>query len=439
MIKFSIIIPTADRHYLLQHTLRSCLATDRDDIEVVVSDNFSSPETKLVVDGYRQDERLRYFRTDRRMPMPEHWDFAWSKARGHFIIINCDDDLVSPSGLNIIDRAIETFDPRIVSWHIGLYFHPDYDSEGAPNTLLFPAGHSNLHMLLDSYRIIAAYAKFNFRYFPEGNHFCIAKELGDHVINTTGRLFWAPSPDFSAPLLALATAENARYCYVDSILGFGGRSKHSNAASFVRGVGSENSKRIEEFHSEFGDEEDIFPHHPLRIPFYYNNHFASISLLKKFYPKFADVDIDTFKFFYYAYEELFRIRYNPMVDISMEKTLDNYIAGLEPSQREAAARARREVLLQRNWRIPRNHMEFIRTITPRFVKEGIKRLMVELGVDMRATQITISGAKHGFSNSFELCANWDRIVQENDRFSLANINEAFRKDFVLSVHKLSSA
>src|SRR6516225_3284835 len=107
MAKFSIVIPTVDRHYLLEHTLRSYLMMDRSDFEVIVSDNFSSSATKAVVDAHRHDGRLKYYRTDRRMPMPEHWDFAWSKASGRYVLINCDDDGLSASGLVQIDRAIE--------------------------------------------------------------------------------------------------------------------------------------------------------------------------------------------------------------------------------------------------------------------------------------------------------------------------------------------
>lgn len=437
MIKFSIIIPTADRHYLLQHSLRACLATNRDDIEVIVSDNFSGPETKSVVDAHLQDGRLRYFRTDRRMPMPEHWDFAWAKARGRFVIINCDDDLLPASGINAIDRAIEQLDPQVITWHIALYFHPDYDLEGPANTVLFPAGHSNLNVLLDPRAVIAEYAKFNYRYFPESTHFCLRKDLGDKIINTTGRLFWAPAPDFSAPLLALAAIENGQYCYIDSMLGFGGRSAHSNAAGLVRTSSSENAKRVKEFVSEFDGEDNLFPHHPLKIPFFYNTHLAAVSLLKKFYPQFADLKVDTSWLFRSIYEELFEIRHNPMIDISMEKPLNDYIKSLDPDQRSVAESARSEVLHRRNQRIPRDFNEFVRRVTPESLKDGIKRLLIRSKLYTKTASLErIAGADQGFGDGFDLGTNWDRIVGKYDFFSLANIHEAVSKGLVLSAHSI---
>jgi glycosyltransferase involved in cell wall biosynthesis len=439
MIKFSIIIPTADRHYLLQHTLRACLAVKRADIEVIVSDNFSSPETKSAVDAHLSDGRLRYFRTDRRLPMPEHWDFAWAKARGRFVIINCDDDSLSETGLRVIDRAIDQFDPHLLSWHVALYHHPDYDLEGPANTVVFPSGHSDLCCLLDCGRVIAEYGKFNFRYFPEGTHFCLKRELGDHIIKATGRLFWPP-PDFAAPLLALAASNDGRYCYIDSVLGFGGRSLQSNAAGFVKRKDSDNSKRMRQFHSEFKDDDSRFPFHDLRAPFYYNYHLSAIPILKKFYPEFAGLEVDMFKFFSWAYEELFGMRHNPLVDNSMERHLDDYIDTMGPDARSTAICARREVLQRRNPWSPRDPNLFVRRVTPTFIKEGFKRFLVRSNLITTTTSVVrISGAEYGFANGFDLFTNWDQIVGNHDLRSLANISEAFSKDLVLSAHRLRNA
>jgi len=69
---FSIVIPTCDRANLLDTTLPACLLTNRRDIEVIVSDNFSGPETKEVIRRYQSDPRLRVIRTERRLSMSDH-------------------------------------------------------------------------------------------------------------------------------------------------------------------------------------------------------------------------------------------------------------------------------------------------------------------------------------------------------------------------------
>jgi len=439
VIKFSLIIPTADRHYLLQHSLRALLSHKRDDVEIIVSDNYSSPETKAVVDAHRADGRLRYFRTDRRLPMPAHWDFAWSKARGRFVVINCDDDALSASGLDAVERAIDRLGAEIVSWNVGLYLHPDYDAEGGPNVLIFPSGHSNLYLLLDVRRVIEEFGKFDFRYFPDGTHFCIAKELGDKVLAATGRLFWPLAPDHTGPLLALAATANGRYCYIDSILGFGGRSKNSNAAGFVKTGKSENADRVKQFWSEFGNE-DPYPHHALKADFHLNGYLAAASLLKRFYPQFASVEIDDRKFFRAAYQELTGIRPNPMINEKDRDLLEAYADGLDPARRELAAQGRRDVLGPGNPHGGRTRNETIRALTPAFVKTGMERVLTTLGLYTRtAAAIRLSGAQAGFNDSFELFSNWEWIVRDNDIISLAGIAEAFRRDLILSAHRLAGA
>ena len=118
--RFSIVIPTCDRAHLLQHTLRALLSIERDDVEFIVSDNFSSDNTDATIQSFMGDKRLKALRTNHRLAMPMHWDFALSHARGTFVIINGDDDLFVPDLLGRIDRIIEKLNPKVVTWRIGL-------------------------------------------------------------------------------------------------------------------------------------------------------------------------------------------------------------------------------------------------------------------------------------------------------------------------------
>jgi hypothetical protein len=295
-----------------------------------------------------------------------------------------------------------------------------------------------LYLLLDTPGVIAAYARFDFRYFPQGTHFCIARELGEKVLSETGRLFWTPAPDFTAPLLALAAAENGRYCYIDSILGFGGRSKRSNAAAFSQGAKPEDGNTIKRFHSEFG-EQDTYPHHPLKANFYCNYHFAGSSLLKKFYPQYADVEVDEAKFFRLAYEELFRVRPNPLLDEKEEELFDRYINSLDEPRRNLAMLARREVNERRSWRIFRTREEAIRAFTPDILKAGVERILTAMGLYRRtASVVRLPGAQHGFNDAFDVFSSWERIVDQHDLVSLANLNDAFVDNLIRSAHNLGS-
>lgn len=93
----TIIIPTCDRPDTLRHSLASCLKQDLESLEIIVSDNAGGPETFNVVQS-AQDKRVRYIRTDKRLGMSEHWEFALSHAKGEWVSVVGDDDGFLPNG-----------------------------------------------------------------------------------------------------------------------------------------------------------------------------------------------------------------------------------------------------------------------------------------------------------------------------------------------------
>src|SRR5262245_26841258 len=89
--RFSIVIPTRDRASTLPFTLRTCLAQEFDDCEIVVADNHSAPPTREVVDSF-SDRRIRYVRTPAPLAMSDSWDFAVSQATGEYVLLIGSDD-----------------------------------------------------------------------------------------------------------------------------------------------------------------------------------------------------------------------------------------------------------------------------------------------------------------------------------------------------------
>ena len=60
--KFSVIIPTRERSDTLQSSLKTCVGQDYDNLEIIVSDNFSTDNTREVVESF-DDPRIRYINT----------------------------------------------------------------------------------------------------------------------------------------------------------------------------------------------------------------------------------------------------------------------------------------------------------------------------------------------------------------------------------------
>ena len=62
-LRFSIVIPTRDRPRTLEFAIRTCLAQQFDDYEIVVGDNCGSPVVREVVERFGSP-RIKYVRSD---------------------------------------------------------------------------------------------------------------------------------------------------------------------------------------------------------------------------------------------------------------------------------------------------------------------------------------------------------------------------------------
>jgi glycosyltransferase involved in cell wall biosynthesis len=439
--RYSIVVPTCDRGVLLQHTLRGILAIPRQDIEIVVSDNASTDETASIIEAVRHDPRVVAVRTDRRLPMPTHWDFAFAKASGDFVIMNGDDDGFSPNLFITLDSIIKSHDPKLMTWHCGLYHHPDYHAEGTPNTLHFRAGHSGLALIIDPAPVIGDYARLDFDFFPEGTRICLRRDLGLEVVRKTGRLFWPPYPDFSAPLMCLLLCKPGEYIYVDALLGFGGRSKDSNGGSWTTKRATKD--RAKSFFREFSDEE-IYPFHEPKLPFLYNGHAAALSVAKHFYSQeVGDLHQDCFILFCSFYEELRGIRYNPIIDGDFEARLDDYVKNAGEDVRLAAGAARRSVddrssangetaRRARSWMFRlRKWMPFRKTIKEMILRSGFSD-SERSGLYMHS----VSGDSRSIYNGYDLTRCFDSIVARDDSLTLQSVERALKKNVLISAHRI---
>ncbi len=77
-IKYSIVIPTRNRDMYVPYAIKSVLKSTRTDIELIVSDNFSTDNTAKILRDF-SDPRLRVVRPDTELPMAGHYEFAISR------------------------------------------------------------------------------------------------------------------------------------------------------------------------------------------------------------------------------------------------------------------------------------------------------------------------------------------------------------------------
>lgn len=112
---FSILIPTRNRANTLGGSIQTCLAQDYAKLEVIVSDNASTPETAAVLAGF-SDPRLKVHRQDERLSMRANFDFLVNQAQGDYIIIIGDDDGIMPGAIAAMAQYLGEADVDILNW-----------------------------------------------------------------------------------------------------------------------------------------------------------------------------------------------------------------------------------------------------------------------------------------------------------------------------------
>lgn len=106
--KFTIVIPTRERASVLDASLRTALAQDYDNLDVIVSDNFSDDETQDIVKSHK-DPRVRYINTGTRVSMSDNWEFALEHVADGWVTLLGDDDGILPCALEkVVEIAKET-------------------------------------------------------------------------------------------------------------------------------------------------------------------------------------------------------------------------------------------------------------------------------------------------------------------------------------------
>ncbi|MBY0457300.1 MAG: glycosyltransferase, partial [Gemmataceae bacterium] len=123
-LRFSVVVPARNRPHTLTHTLRTCLAQDFDDYQVVVSDNSQGSAIGEVA-ARADSPRVKYVRTPRALAMTDSWEFAVSQADGEFVTVLGEDDGLAPYSLPAIDALLRQSGAELLRWESALYGWPD--------------------------------------------------------------------------------------------------------------------------------------------------------------------------------------------------------------------------------------------------------------------------------------------------------------------------
>jgi len=209
-MKFTVVIPTADRSNTLRHTIKTCVDQDYADYEILVSDNCSQDETRDVVDNFR-DPRIRYINTGKRLSMSSNWEFALNHVSEGYITYLGDDDGLLPQAVTDVAQIVAGSSTKAVSWLKADYCWPCNLNSNMQNICIIPL--QNRLYLYNSKRIINDITNLWLAYYraPCVYNSFVDVEAMHRVRRQSGRFFASVTPDVYSGLVLLSQFDNYIY------------------------------------------------------------------------------------------------------------------------------------------------------------------------------------------------------------------------------------
>jgi glycosyltransferase involved in cell wall biosynthesis len=230
---FTVVIPTRERCDTLEHALRTCVLQHYDNLEIIVSDNFSQDRTKEIVDSFK-DSRVRYINTGKRLSMSENFEFSLShvKPKGYVIYIGDDDGLL-PNAITDINEIIVETGTQVLRWDVASYAWPG-EGGGYSNLLQIrslDSGislHSSAKTIQDVLSFRAPYQSLPVMYI----YSAVAYEVINKIKNLSGRFYHSMTPDVYSGFAIAGCVDS--FVHSKRPYAIGGSSHHSNGASASR-------------------------------------------------------------------------------------------------------------------------------------------------------------------------------------------------------------
>lgn len=108
----SIGLPVVKSDFLIK-SIDSCLKQSYNNIEIIIQNNAKDQNIKdeinRIVSTY-SDIRIKYFETEKQLPMVQNWNATLYKANGEYFCILCDDDFWEPTFLEEIIKLSRKFE-----------------------------------------------------------------------------------------------------------------------------------------------------------------------------------------------------------------------------------------------------------------------------------------------------------------------------------------
>jgi glycosyltransferase involved in cell wall biosynthesis len=226
--KFTIVIPTRERADVLSASLRTAVVQNYDNLEIIVSDNFSNDGTEEIVRSFN-DPRIRYLNTGKRLSMSHNWEFALSHISEGWVTILGDDDGMLPGALIRAREIIDAYKVDAIRSDIGSYVWPSLSQTS------FGKLSVNLRQgceLRNSKQWLSRLVNGRESYIALPTLYTggfINYQLIKRAQNAAGKFYSSMVPDVYSAVALSRITEN--YVFSHDSLAIGGASRHSTGSS----------------------------------------------------------------------------------------------------------------------------------------------------------------------------------------------------------------
>lgn len=223
----SVVMPTHNRFELLKSAVQSVINQTHSDFEIIVSDNYSTDNTKQIVEEF-SDARIKYFRSEKKLSLGDSWEFALSNATGEYVGFLSDDDAYSKIYLETMLRVLEENKAQLATAKVTSYYSKSLKEYGRtiePGSLVLLPYNRKLSVLDKEEAINFLFSKFNLttnsgfaapinipQLVNTIHHSSLIKKVKDRV----GKLLPIVGSDIYTAALFLNVAD--KYCYIDEPL-----------------------------------------------------------------------------------------------------------------------------------------------------------------------------------------------------------------------------
>ncbi len=202
---FSVVLPTKNRSQLVGNAIQSVLQQSLGDFELILCDNDDTDATRRVVRSFH-DPRIHYLRTGG-LSMADNWEHAGRAARGEYLTVLEDKQVLRPWTLARLRQAIDRHSaPPVLTWHI------DQIDDRGPTLYTRHVRRRDDDVVVSSDEVLRTFVSRSraeaLAVLPRGINSCCRRAVVERIRRgPAGRLFLPVAPDCTSAFLLLAEAD----------------------------------------------------------------------------------------------------------------------------------------------------------------------------------------------------------------------------------------